>query len=168
MVRSLMGVPPMPQPPLVFRAQLDTASQEDARLSRRPMHFHADGRAAPQNAQHLSRCMSHQSERHARREAGNDIVAVPVTTQRHRAYASVNHLVPSCAFKRKATDLPLSCHASFMPKSRYPQCPIGYGPKRHRNRVPVQDKRWFGQIMRFGCYCGGGSPLVPAKDGHER
>ena len=116
MVRSLMGVPPMPQPPLVSRAQLDTASQEEACLSRRPMDFHGDDRAAPENAQHLSRRMSHQSERKAWREAGNDILAVPITTQRHRAYASVNHPCPLVRLlKRKVTDLPVSCHASFMP-----------------------------------------------------
>jgi hypothetical protein len=136
MVRSLMGVPPMPQRRRVSRAQLDTALQEEACLSRWPMDLHGDGRAAPQNAQHLSRRMSHQSERKAWREAGNDILAGPITTQRHRAYASVNHPVPSWAFKAKSYGSPsaLSCefHALDTEKSRYPHVerPIRFGASR--------------------------------------
>lgn len=55
--------------------------------------------------------MAHQSERNARREVGSDILAVPITTQRHRAYASVNHPCPLVRVQSKSYGYPgaMSC-----------------------------------------------------------
>lgn len=105
--------------------------------------------------------MLHQSERKAWREAGNDILAVPITTQRHRAYASVNHPCPSCAFKAKSYGSPgdLSCEFHALDtvehrKSRYPHGGVRFASVqavRMRPREPgsIQAKPWFGPIMLY-------------------
>jgi hypothetical protein len=45
-VRSLVGEPPAAQHILMAGLQLDTAAQENARFSRRPMDLRHDGGAA--------------------------------------------------------------------------------------------------------------------------
>ncbi|SFI45665.1 hypothetical protein SAMN05216525_10916 [Bradyrhizobium sp. Gha] len=155
MVRSLMGALPMPRPPLVSRAQLDTASQDEACLRRRPMNLHGDVGAAPQNAQHLSRRMPHQGQRKAWREAGNDILAVP-TTQRHRVYASVNHPCPLVRVQSKKLRLS-RCLVMRVSRLGHRKVPVStreirsasVQAVRMRPQEPgcVQAKPWFGPIV---------------------